>query len=217
MKLTNPLTAVKPALRAGLRWTLWSPTRAILVGGAAAMVIVLGTATYLLTSANDFIVTVNEKKAALEAIKAAGRPTPTSTSSAAATTTTGASPTSTTPPAPGALPAEASPATAKVIDLTTRQFLAAWSAGPTATSDGAWIAGLEKWTDPSLLDLFRLTDRRQVPAGAKLTAVGAPVVVEGTARVSTQVAGVGALDVTLIADGDRWLVSELTPPDGHEQ
>lgn len=213
MKIPNPILAVRSMTRQGLRWTMWNPARAVAVFGTIAMVLTLGTATYVLTSLNDAMVAVNEKSAALKARKIPPAPTTTSSTPTGGTTTS-TSPTS-LPSSP--IPVAAPPAAASSIDRVARGFIAAWAKGPTAPSDGAWISDMQRWTDPALIDLFRLTDRQQVPSGAKVTAVGEPVIVGDTARVATQVAGVGGLDLTLTADGGTWRVSELIPPDGHEQ
>lgn len=200
-----------------VRWVMWNPMRALLVGGAVVMVTVLGVSAYLLTAANDALLWANERQAAQRTaaaevqkqrevgggpfIRPAAAPTP-------ATASTSSAPVPTVP---------ASPTASKDAEATARAFLTAWAKGPTAPSDSAWITGLQPHTAPDLLDLFRLTDRQQVPAGAKIQSVSVVAVAEPNASVEANVTGVGKLGMKLERSADgKWVVSELTPEDGHE-
>lgn len=197
------------------RWIMWSPTRFMVVTGSLLAVLLFGGLAYAGTLIYDVQVAKYEADlAAYNQQVAAEKKAAAQTSGvdplngATAGPSTAPKPATSTTTTTPALAGDAAPRAAAT------KFLAAWSAGAKAKTNAAWIATLQPYATPAMLDSFRLVDHTAMPAGLKVNVD--EVLVTDTSAVAFATAGAfGQVKLSLQQDEGVWRVAELVPADDH--
>lgn len=198
------------------RWLMWSPTRFMAVSVTVVAVLLFGGLAYAgsliykvqVAKYEADMATYNQQLAAEKKATGQSGGVDPLNGATADPVTAPASPTSTKAPAPTQDPETKAPRAA------AEKFLTAWSGAAKAKSNAAWIASIQPYATPAMLDSFRLVDHTAMPPNLKVT--GLEVLVTDTSAVALADAGAfGQIKLNLEQTGGKWLVGELIPADGH--
>lgn len=185
-----------------IRWPLRSPTRLAAVVGGVLLAMVLSAR---LGAGGDPAPSPSPSPSVSAASSSA---TPSSTPQV--TSSPSSTPGSSSTPTAAALP----PAAASVA----QSFLAAWARPDVAQP--AWFAALKPLSTPDLAAGLARTDPRNVPA---LTVTGdfeprevSPNLTAPTRAVLVADTTTGQIAVTVVLQGETWLVQQIAPYEDHE-